>query len=283
MWSESPSIDAPTPSANFPNLDFVTPLFQAHAHNDYEHDQPLFDALSYGFTSIEVDVHLINGELYVNHLRPLFPDKERTLTKLYLQPLYEGFLQSNGRFFPNTDQPIQLMIDIKTNKNRTYEKLKKVLTPYQKMLTYWDNNNEHRGAVNIILSGHRPIEKVMNEKKRWVQLDGRIRDLGKNYSPALMPLISDKFSKVAGWSIFSKKISAEKLKKMNQIAARVHDEGKKFRLWKSPEDVKVWENMLQHGVDIINTDSLGMLSNFLLEKMPEPSLARTTSTTGTKK
>lgn len=47
------------------------PLEKAHAHNDYEHERPLFDALSHGFTSVEVDVHLVDGKLYVSHNHPL--------------------------------------------------------------------------------------------------------------------------------------------------------------------------------------------------------------------
>src|SRR4051812_44226103 len=44
-----------------------TPLKNAHAHNDYLHPRPLFDALDQGFTSVEVDVFLVNGQLLVGH------------------------------------------------------------------------------------------------------------------------------------------------------------------------------------------------------------------------
>ena len=40
-----------------------TPLIRAHAHNDYEHTRPLFDALDHGFGSVEADVHLVDGRL----------------------------------------------------------------------------------------------------------------------------------------------------------------------------------------------------------------------------
>ena len=39
----------------------VTPLRQAHAHNDYEHPRPLLDALDHGFCSVEADVFLTDG------------------------------------------------------------------------------------------------------------------------------------------------------------------------------------------------------------------------------
>jgi hypothetical protein len=58
-------------------------LERAHAHNDYEHERPLFDALDRGFKSVEADVWLVDGELLVAH------DREdvkpgRTLESLYL-------------------------------------------------------------------------------------------------------------------------------------------------------------------------------------------------------
>ena len=45
----------------------VTPLANAHSHNDYEHDRPLLDALDHGFTSIEADIFLFEGQLLVTH------------------------------------------------------------------------------------------------------------------------------------------------------------------------------------------------------------------------
>ena len=41
----------------------ATPLANAHAHNDYEHERPLLDALDQGFTSIEADVFLVEGQV----------------------------------------------------------------------------------------------------------------------------------------------------------------------------------------------------------------------------
>lgn len=53
---------APVASAS-PTRTDVTPLPRAHAHNDYEHARPLLDALDHGFTSVEADVWLVDGEL----------------------------------------------------------------------------------------------------------------------------------------------------------------------------------------------------------------------------
>src|ERR1700736_6125439 len=46
----------------------VVPLRHAHAHNDYEHPRPLFDALAHGFCSVEADIYLRSNQLLVGHL-----------------------------------------------------------------------------------------------------------------------------------------------------------------------------------------------------------------------
>jgi hypothetical protein len=60
------------------------PATFAHAHNDFQHTRPLREALDFGFTSIEVDVHLANDELFVaHHAEEIKPN--RTLRSLYLR------------------------------------------------------------------------------------------------------------------------------------------------------------------------------------------------------
>src|SRR5688500_17684262 len=54
----------------------VVPLERAHAHNDYEHERPLYDALDHGFKSVEADIWLIDGELVVSHDDPRLPTTE---------------------------------------------------------------------------------------------------------------------------------------------------------------------------------------------------------------
>src|SRR5438128_9965118 len=90
----------------------VIPLKQAHAHNDYEHKRPLFDALDNGFCSVEADVFLEAGALLVGHARAdLRPG--RTLEKLYLDPLRERVKANAGRVYKN-GPAIWLLVDVKS-------------------------------------------------------------------------------------------------------------------------------------------------------------------------
>ena len=64
----------------------ISPI--AHAHNDYEHERPLHDAMESGFNSVEADVYLIEDKLLVAHdRRDTTP--QRTLQSLYLDPLQQ--------------------------------------------------------------------------------------------------------------------------------------------------------------------------------------------------
>src|SRR5262245_49346866 len=76
----------------------VVPLRQTHAHNDYEHPRPLFDALAHGFCSVEADIYLVDGELRIGHERKdLKPG--RTLQALYLDPLRQLARANGGRIY----------------------------------------------------------------------------------------------------------------------------------------------------------------------------------------
>src|SRR5436190_17692627 len=73
-------------------------LDRAHAHNDYEHTRPLLDALDRGFGSIEADIYLINGALFVAHDRDSVR-ADRTLEALYLAPLRAWVAARGGRVY----------------------------------------------------------------------------------------------------------------------------------------------------------------------------------------
>src|SRR5213079_469657 len=97
------------------------PLTRVHAHNDYLHPRPLFDALDHGFCSVEADIHLVAGKLLVAHdVNKTNPD--RTLQSLYLDPLRQRIKSNHGRVYK--DGPtVVLLIDIKTPFDVTYPAL----------------------------------------------------------------------------------------------------------------------------------------------------------------
>jgi len=243
----------------------VTPLPLAHSHNDYDRPNPLEDALANGFTSVEADILFIYGKLYVGHN---MPKKKRhnlkTLTRQYLKPLYRRYKKNNGAIYVDYDQAFYLWIDIKFEPHQTYKKLREILYPFREMLNYYENGQLHKGPITVILSGERPFQLLLNDSLQLMTLDGRPSDLRKNYPSHLMPFISENAAKVAGTDDYSKVGEAEWLRIKAFIDAATA-QGKKTRLWATPEKEQLWEQLLVLGIDLINTDDLSRLRKFLLE------------------
>lgn len=234
----------------------------AHAHNDYQHDHPLQDALDHGFMSVEADIHLIEGELYVYHDHPSYPDPNRTLEQLYLTPLARRIKMQDGKVYRGTEQPFLLLVDIKTEAEATYAVLREKLKTYRSVLRRYNNDViTQSGAFMVVLSGNRPIATLQGETERLAAIDGRPSDLGKGYSAAFMPLISDHYRNQLSWR-GKGKIEAGQLEKLSTLSQKVHDEGKLLRLWATPEKEKLWSFLLEGGVDYLNTDRLKKLKKF---------------------
>lgn len=234
------------------------PHTKAHAHNDYEHARPLFDALANRFNSVEADVHLKNGLLLVAHNRATGSSPE--LERLYFKPLDSLLKVNKGSIYAGSKSTFFLMIDIKTDDAKTYHAIRALLSAYP-ALKCMDLNC----AVKIFLSGNRPIALMMGEGYDGLAIDGRPADLGKGYSKEWMPVISDAFSKWSGWDGKST-ASGNDLRRIKELAVKVHAEGKLLRLWAMPDNILAWRELSNAGVDLINTDHLVELNNYLTQR-----------------
>lgn len=232
------------------------PFPNAHAHNDYKHERPLLDALHAGFTSVEADIYLIKGRLLVSHNRPFF--EARTLSELYLKPLDSILHYNNGLIYPGYAETFFLMIDLKSDGDAIYPVLKDEISKYPSI----GAGLASPSRFVIFLSGNRPIQAVLNDPDHQISLDGRPEDLDHGISSARMPVISDTYRKWSDWSGHGQPGAGE-LDKVMALANRVHAEGKKLRLWAIPDGPDAWRALLHAGVDLINTDDLNGLADFL--------------------
>ena len=234
------------------------PLWRAHAHNDYLHARPLADALAHGFRSVEADIWLTNGALLVAHdFRDASP--ERTLQKLYLDPL-RAFVRTQAA--EGGGRTFTLLIDVKSGAEETYAELREVLRGYADMLTRFESNTIHTNALMVIISGARAEATMRAEPVRFAALDGREPDLEKNLSPALIPLVSDNWTKHFQWRGLGPMPEKEH-RKLRQLVARAHAQGKRLRLWAAPDNEAGWKELFEAGVDLLNTDRLADLEKFL--------------------
>ena len=238
-------------------------VIQGHAHNDYENENPLFDAIENGFTSVEVDVHLVDDNLYFSHDYPQELSSSKTIETLYLDPLKDHIKKNDGYVYPGHPDVFYLMIDFKSAGNPSYKKLKSILGDYLSILSIEGNGIEQNGPVKIFISGNRPIDEVLNDDPKLVGIDGRPNDLDKNIQSSIMPIISDKYSNFLSWD-GNGKINEDEKNNLKRLAQKTHDQNKKLRLWGSPDNAKVWKFLLENGVDLINTDRLKELREFML-------------------
>lgn len=234
----------------------------AHAHNDYEHESPIWDALRHGFMSIEADVWLIENKLYVKHNKPKDLSQTPEFRKLYFEPLMKIIERQGGKIYLRSNQPLLLMVDIKANGLEAYKVLSNILEPFKGIITGKD------APLNIFISGARPIEYALQDTNRCVGIDGRPEDLGKGYSADFMPVISQRFGKIIKWK-GKTEISDADFKVLKDLADACHEEGKKLRLWASPETELAWETLLKAGVDLLNTDHLEKLDKYLRTRNPK--------------
>jgi hypothetical protein len=248
--------DKPTVSA--------APLANAHAHNDYEHDRPLLDALDHGFTSIEADIFLFEGQLLVAHDVldvSIAVSKERTLEKLYLQPLQERATANHGRVYK--DGPtVALLVDIKTNGAAAYAVLHDLLKQYDSLISVTHDGVYTENAVTVIISGDRPILEIEDSKPRRAGIDGRLADLDSDKPASLLPLISDNWLSHFRYRGIGPMPLAE-LEKLHDMVARAHSKSRRIRFWATPENPVLWKELKDAGVDLIGTDDLAKLSHFL--------------------
>jgi glycerophosphoryl diester phosphodiesterase len=244
-------------AAGFAQSPAPAPLWRAHAHNDYRHARPLADALAHGFRSVEADIWLSNGVLLVAHdFRDTSPEK--TLAVLYLDPLRAFFRTNVWKGGP----ALTLLIDVKSDAEKTYAVLRDQLRGYADILTRFETNTMHTNAVIVIISGARAEAVLRAEPVRFAALDGREPDLEKNPPVALVPLVSDNWTKHFQWRGTGPMPEAER-EKLRQLTRRAHAQGRRLRLWAAPDHEAGWKELFEAGADLVNTDKLAELERFL--------------------
>ena len=227
---------------------------QAHSHNDYERKGAFYDAYEQQFGSIEADVFLVNDTLFVAHnLADIKPD--RTFKKLYLQPILAAVAKNDGNIYPQKDVTLQLLIDLKTGYKETLAALVKELEPHKKVFV-------STGTVTIVVSGNTPDPASLGEYPDYLLFDGRPEIA---YTPEQLKhigLISQAFQKFSKWNGEGPLPEKDK-KSLQKMIRQTHDQGKKVRLWATPDNINSWKIMMALGVDYLNTDKVRQMGDYL--------------------
>ncbi|MER5216990.1 phosphatidylinositol-specific phospholipase C/glycerophosphodiester phosphodiesterase family protein [Streptomyces sp. NPDC002838] len=243
------------------------PLWRAHAHNDYEHPRPLFDALDHRFGSLEADIFLVGDQLLVAH-DPVDLDPARTLESLYLDPLAARVRANHGSVYRGYRRPLQLLIDIKTEGSSTYLELDRRLRRYKHLFTTYAHGRVFPGPVTAVISGDRAARTPMETQTvRRAFYDGRLADLGTSAPASFIPLISDNWTLNFTWAGVGAFPDLER-QKLRSIIRAAHSRGQKVRFWATPDVAgptrdALWTELVAADVDYVNTDDLAGLEAFL--------------------
>ena len=197
---------------------------------------------------------------------------DRTLQSLYLDPLREKIRQIGGSVYPSGTQ-LTLLIDIKSKAEPTYELLREILKDYKDILTIFGPNDELTyGPILVIISGNRPRDLMEREAVRYAAYDGRLDDIGSGFPAAFIPLISANWTSHFTWH-GDVPMSEEERPKIRMSVDVAHLNGQEGRFRGTPDDPLpareiVWQELIAAGVELISTDDLLGLRQYLLENDP---------------
>lgn len=227
---------------------------QAHSHNDYEHPKAFWDAYNQQYGSIEADVILRNDTLFTAH-DVAGISKERTFSKLYLNPIVAQVSKNNGKIYANLNYDLQLLIDLKTPAKETLAALVKLLDPHADIL-------QPKGTVRIVISGNTPSPTEFDKYPSYIFFDGRPDVEYTSAQLERVALISQSFDKYSNWNGEGELGKTQKKRIINEVN-KFHDLHKKFRFWGTPDNVNAWKKMMSFNVDYLNTDKVAELADYL--------------------
>jgi hypothetical protein len=223
--------------------------FCLHAHNDYEHEHPLQDALAQGFDSVEADLFWDSSEIQVAHYRGTW---RGTLRALYLDPLQakvteQGSVHGDGRTF-------FLWLDLKENDARLGESLVSLLQGYSML----------DGPVTVVLTGSDALKKSLMEGP----LAAKVYRDSNDWSPE-DPAAGDSrwrfyalnWTRQIPWAGEGEPPAAVRETLVN-LVADAHRKGRRVRFWKTPQNAGAWGLLRDAGADFLQADQLEALARF---------------------
>ena len=230
-----------------------------HSHNDYAQRVPFYQAYAQQVSSIEADVFLHDGQLLVGHdVEDLRADM--TFEALYVEPIVTLFARNGGRAFRDSDQTLQLMVELKSETDPTLRAVAALLGRWPEVF----DPEVNPAAVRVAVTGRVPAPEAFDRYPRFLGFDGA---WDADYTPEQLEriaLISTNFRDFSQWNGKGTIIPAEK-ERLEQVIDRAHEQGKPVRFWNAPEGTTVYYIFYDMGIDYINTDNPEVCAAFFAD------------------
>lgn len=212
-----------------------------HSHNDYVQARPFWEAYEAGANSIEADVYLVDGKLYVAHEKNEI-NPECTLEKLYLEPL-------NKVAKARKRQELQILIDLKTSAEPTLKAVSEFIQKYPKLAKAYSKKK----FIKFVISGNRPPISKYSNYPAYIFFDHQTHADLENGNESRIALVSFSFGNYSKWEGGQEIPESDKLK-LKAIIQKVHDMGYPIRFWGTPDTTLAWKTFHELSIDYINTD-----------------------------
>ncbi|WP_017596327.1 PI-PLC domain-containing protein [Nocardiopsis potens] len=228
-----------------------------HAHNDYENENPLEDALRHGATSVEADIWPYSeddtwygeeydpvtyeeGDLVLKHDATDRP--QGTLRSTYVDALKKRAEENGGEVYPGRDEPFQLVVEIKDqeseeDKRRVYDRALEQLEGLPP-------------DVHVVFSGGRPSDDyVLRNRPDNVSFD--IAPVNGCELPPKVNVDSPEYDReyAENFTMFNaewgkghcgdqgnNKIDDREQGELNRVVDQAHRSGLKVRFWGGPDE-----------------------------------------------
>lgn len=231
-----------------------------HSHNDYTHEHPLFDALGYGYKSIEIDVWLHDGKLVVSH-EGTGLDSKKDIEELYLKPIQEQVKKNTGWVYAGDTTPTIFMVEFKSEPEAAYVKLKELIEKYKGLFC---DRNGHGGPIKLLITGNRPWKSLLRGTELYITADADISQSADKVPANIIERVSDPYTNHFTWKGSGEMPKGQRAK-LDQLVKLAHDHSRQIRFYGAPQNENVWRTLLDAGVDWINADDLGRFATFYRE------------------
>lgn len=224
-----------------------------HAHNDYQYNIAFEQAHRLALGSVEVDLVLLHDTLFVAHA---VKEIERGLLfeNAYLQKISNALQKNNNYVFADSTRVLQLLIDIKTDSLQTLDAVIRAIRNYPALI---DNP-----SIRFVITGRQPPASQFKNYPSFIFFDGNINNSQHLSCIDRIGLFSDNFKKYTQWN--GKGVLTNKdLVLVKEVITKAHQLGKPIRFWAAPDNINTWYQMMELGIDYINTDHITEAAQFM--------------------
>ncbi len=240
--------------------------YAAHAHNDYEHDRPLLDALDAGFASVEADVWFRDGDVVVSHDAIT---SAGTLDDLYLEPLAQRLGADSSVHGDGAE--FVLWLDLKDGTSELREGLAQRLEALLFVTRFDDDGVVEAGAVTVILTGDDESKTALVDETpapRAFARDDNALSVDDDEAGTVVAAALNFGAYVGGWD--GQGSPPDELRRQcGCVVERAHALNRRVRLFSGSDTPEAWALQRDVGVDFINTDDLDGLAAFLEASLSE--------------